>query len=82
MSAPARTVPSMPADVPLSDLERQVLTFAGERWNYRGAKDEAVRVRLGISPTRYSQILLALAGRPAALVEFPQLVHRLRRRAG
>lgn len=65
----------------LTDLERAILAFEKRRWNFRGMKERAIREELDISPTRYSQVLLALATKPAALVAEPMLVHRLQRRA-
>lgn len=67
----------------LTDLERAILAFEKRHYLFRGAQEQAIRDELDISPTRYSQILLALADSPAALVAEPALVHRLqRRRAG
>jgi hypothetical protein len=54
------------------DLERQ-------RWRYAGAKDAAIRDRLGESPARYYQRLNALLDSPEALAHDAQLVNRLRR---
>lgn len=65
--------------VELDDLTREVLDFerAGA-WPGR-SKEGAVRQRLGISPTRYHQILLGALERPEALAYAPMLVRRLRR---
>jgi hypothetical protein len=63
----------------LSDRERDVLAFEKQWWRHAGAKEQAIRDRFGLSPTRYYQILNALLDRPAALAEDPVLVQRLRR---
>jgi hypothetical protein len=66
-------------DDPLTDLERDVLTFERSWWKHPGAKQAAVREWFGLSSTRYHQVVNALLDRPAALVADPVLVHRLRR---
>lgn len=63
----------------LTDLDRQVLAFEARRWRHQGAKDEAVLRELGLSPWRYTQLVLAVAQKPAALAEAPVLVNRLNR---
>lgn len=63
----------------LSDLEREVLAFEHRRWRKPGAREEAITTELGLTPTRYGQILNALIDRPEALVHDPMLVKRLRR---
>lgn len=63
----------------LSDREQQILAFERVRWNYRGAKDEAIRKEFGVSGTRYEQELRALIAKPEALAAHPVLVKRLRR---
>ncbi|MFE6849509.1 DUF3263 domain-containing protein, partial [Streptomyces sp. NPDC057674] len=44
-----------------------------------GAKERAVRETLGLSPTRYYQLLNALLDDPRALAHDPVTVNRLRR---
>jgi Protein of unknown function (DUF3263) len=69
--------------VPASSLgarERAVLDFERRRWKHAGAKEEAIRDELGLSPTAYFQILNALLDDPAALAYNPTLVGGLRRR--
>lgn len=63
----------------LDELSRAVLEFerAGD-WPGR-AKGRAIRERLGISPTRYHQVLLGAIEGPEALAFDPMLVRRLRR---
>lgn len=63
----------------LTDLEREVLAFAGLQWRHAGARDTAIRERFDITPTRYHQLLNALLDRPAALAAEPMTVKRLRR---
>lgn len=63
----------------LSDVERRVLAFEARRWNFQGVKDEAVLKEFGLTPVRYQQWVLMIIDKPAALVEQPMLVKRLRR---
>ena len=74
-------VSAVPIDlVPgLDELARRVLEFerAGS-WPGR-AKGRAIRERLGITPTRYHQVLVGAIDRPEALAFDPMLVRRLRR---
>jgi hypothetical protein len=63
----------------LSDLERDLLDFEKQWWRHPGAKEQAIRDRFDLSPTRYYQLLNALLDRPAALAHDPALVNRLRR---
>jgi hypothetical protein len=63
----------------LDELTRRVLEFERARsWPVR-AKARAIRERLGITPTRYHQVLVGALDRPAALAFDPMLVRRLRR---
>jgi len=68
----------------LTELEREALDFAGRRYRYAGAREAAIRDELGISPTRYWQILNGLLERPEALAHAPATVkchQRLRAKA-
>ena len=67
-------------DSSLGPRERAVLDFERRRWKHAGAKEEAIRDELGLSPTGYFQILNALLDDPAALAYNPTLVGGLRRR--
>ena len=71
----------MPIDLVsgLDELARRVLEFerAGS-WPGR-TKGRAIRERLGITPTRYHQVLVGAIDRPEALAFDPMLVRRLRR---
>jgi hypothetical protein len=64
---------------PLSTREQEILAFERQWWKFAGAKEQAVRDRFDLSPTRYYQVLNALLDRPEALAHDPMLVKRLRR---
>ncbi|MDX3075975.1 DUF3263 domain-containing protein [Streptomyces sp. MI02-7b] len=66
-------------EVTLTDQDRAVLDIAGRTWAGPGAKERAIRERLGISPTRFYQLLNALLDDPEALAHAPVTVNRLRR---
>lgn len=63
----------------LSDRDRAVLAVERQSWAGPGAKDRAIREQLGISPTRYYQLLNALLDDRRALEADPVTVNRLRR---
>jgi hypothetical protein len=63
----------------LTDRDRAVLALEARPWRTQGAKEQAVREELGISATRYYQLLNGLLDRPEALAHAPVLVNRLRR---
>ncbi|MGP3951739.1 DUF3263 domain-containing protein [Streptomyces sp. 7N604] len=63
----------------LSDRDRAVLGVERRSWAGPGAKERAIREQLGISPTRYYQLLNALLDDPRALAHDPVTVNRLRR---
>ena len=64
---------------PLNEREREILAFERNWWKQGGSKERAVRETFDMSATRYYQILNALIDTPAALMEDPMLVRRLRR---
>jgi uncharacterized protein DUF3263 len=64
---------------PLTEREREILAFERSWWKQGGSKERAVREAFDMSATRYYQILNALIDTPAALIEDPMLVRRLRR---
>ncbi|WP_189131749.1 DUF3263 domain-containing protein [Wenjunlia tyrosinilytica] len=68
-----------PARGGLSDRDRAVLDLARRTWSRPGAKERAIREQLGMSPTRYYQVLNALLDTPDALEHDPVTVNRLRR---
>lgn len=63
----------------LSERERAVLAVERRSWPGPGAKEREIREGLGISPTRYYQLLNALLDDRRALEEDPVTVNRLRR---
>ena len=63
----------------LTEQEQEVLNLERLRWKYAGAKESAIRERLGWSSARYYQVLNALLDRPAAMVHDPVTVKRLSR---
>lgn len=64
---------------PLTDTERAVLALEKRHWRYEGTKEAAIRDELGISATRFYQLLNVVIDSPAALAAEPVLVNRLRR---
>ncbi|GLE59589.1 hypothetical protein NJBCHELONAE_49020 [Mycobacteroides chelonae] len=48
-------------------------------WKLPGSKDQAIRERFDLSPTRYYQLLNAMIETPEALAADPITVNRLRR---
>lgn len=63
----------------LSEQDRAVLAVERRNWSGPGAKERAIRERLGLSPTRYYQLLNALLDDPQALAHDPVTINRLRR---
>lgn len=63
----------------LSDTDRAVLEFEGSWWLLPGPKDRAIREHLGISATRYYQVLRRILDDPEAEAIDPLTVRRLRR---
>ena len=63
----------------LSENDARILNFEGRGMRAGGAKDEAIRAELGISPVRYYQRLNILIDVPEAMERFPTLTSRLRR---
>jgi hypothetical protein len=63
----------------LDDRARDVLDLE-RRWVVSGgSKPRLIRQRLGMSPTRYHQVLVRVIDSPEALAYDPMLVRRLRR---
>ena len=65
----------MPA---LSERDMRLLAFERGTWRNAGAKEQAITETLGITATRYYQLLNKLIDTPEALVFDPVLVKRLR----
>lgn len=63
----------------MDSFDLAVLDFAGRAPRSLGAREDAIRTELGLSPFRYYQRLNALIDSPEALAERPQLVRRLQR---
>jgi hypothetical protein len=64
----------------LSDRDRAVLEFERSWWTQPGSKELAIKARLGVSATRYRQLLAALLDSADAAAFDPLVIHRLRRR--
>ncbi len=63
----------------ISARDVEILTFEREWWKHAGNKEQAVRERFDVSPTRYYQLLNRIIDDEAALAHDPMLVKRLRR---
>ena len=63
----------------LSLRDAEILDFERTWWRSPGAKEQTIRERFDMSPTRYYQVLNALIDDPSALASDPLLVKRLRR---
>ncbi|MDP7729554.1 DUF3263 domain-containing protein [Mycobacterium sp. TY813] len=63
----------------LSDLDEAILAVERQFWKAAGAKEEAIRDQLGMTPIRYYQRLNQLIATAAALAYDPVTVNRLRR---
>jgi hypothetical protein len=63
----------------LNERDRRVLAFEASWWTYPGPKDHAVREYLGMSATRYYQVLRRLLDDPDAMSHDPLTIRRLRR---
>ena len=62
----------------LSERDMRVLAFERGTWRTAGAKEQAIAEVLGISSTRYYQLLNELIDSPEALKFDPALVKWLR----
>ncbi|MGO2746399.1 DUF3263 domain-containing protein [Microbacterium sp.] len=63
----------------LTDRDRAILALEAAWPRHGGAKEEAIRRTLGMSPARYYQLLDRLIDTEQALEHDPLLVRRLRR---
>lgn len=63
----------------LNDRDLAILAFEAEWRRHAGAKEEAIRSELGLSPARYYQLLGRLIDTAEAQAHDPMLVKRLRR---
>jgi hypothetical protein len=64
----------------LSEQDMRVLRFERSTWRTVGAKEQAIAEVLGLTATRYYQVLNELIDTPEALKFDPVLVKRLRAR--
>ncbi|MHB1171143.1 MAG: DUF3263 domain-containing protein [Lacisediminihabitans sp.] len=63
----------------LSARAESILAFERRSWTRAGVKEEAIRAEFGLSAARYYQLLNAVLDSPAAIMNDPMLVKRLRR---
>lgn len=63
----------------LTDEDRLILDFEQGWWLLPGAKEDAIRSQLAMSPSSYYRALAELIERPEALAYDPLLVRRIRR---
>jgi hypothetical protein len=63
----------------LSERDRAILEFEGSWWTRPGSKEAGIRDQLGLSASRYRQILARLIDTAEAEIAAPLLVRRLRR---
>ncbi len=63
----------------LSSRDADIPDFERHWWKSPGAKDQTIRERFDMSPTRYYQVLNNLIDTAEALAADPLLVRRLRR---
>jgi hypothetical protein len=65
----------------MTGINMEELLDFEEQWpRWSGRKDEAIRARFGIPPSRYFQVLGRVLDTVEALEARPMLVRRLRRR--
>ena len=65
--------------MPLSTRERAILDFERSWWSEPGSKEQGIRHRLGLSPTRYYRLLGELIESQEAVAYDPLVVRRLRK---
>ena len=63
----------------ISERDRAILDFESSWWTQPGPKEQAIRQGLGLSATRYYQLLNELLESPEAAASHPLVVRRLRR---
>ncbi|MFE0130417.1 DUF3263 domain-containing protein [Streptomyces sp. NPDC059037] len=77
---PDTTDDGTPDGTGLTERDRAILALERQDWvSGPGAKERAIRERLGMVPVRYYQVLNALLDDPRALAHDPVTVNRLRR---
>lgn len=65
--------------MPLTDRDRAILDFEANWRRHAGAKEEAIRTELGLTPARYYQLLGRLIDTREAQEHDPLLAGSLRR---
>ena len=63
----------------LSERDRAILDFERSWWTDPGPKESGIRTRLGLSSTRYYELLAALVESPEAMSYDPLVVRRVQR---
>ncbi len=63
----------------LSARDLAILSFEQSLWTEAGPKEEAIASELGLTVTRYYELLNNLIDRPEAEAHDPMVVRRLRR---
>ena len=66
----------------MTDDEKRMLELAGARWRYAGSLEQVVRDELGISLTRFWQLVGRMLDREDVMAYDPVTVNRLRRIRG
>lgn len=79
LSVGSVTVSGMEEMEELNAREQAILALERQGWPGPGAKERAIRERLGLAPVRYYQLLNALLDDARALAHDPVTVNRLRR---
>jgi hypothetical protein len=67
------------AGMALTDRDRAILDFERSWWQLDGSKEAAIRDQLGLSATRYYELLQGLCDSDEARAYDPLVIHRLRR---
>ncbi|MEA2024375.1 MAG: DUF3263 domain-containing protein [Actinomycetota bacterium] len=62
----------------VSERDRKVLDFEGSWWLFPGPKDRDIREYVGMSATRYYEVVRRLIDNDDALAYAPMTVRRLR----
>lgn len=65
-------------DDELTEQERGIISIEKRRWKYPGAKEQAIKTELSLSPISYYQQLNALIDSPRVIAQEPALTRRLR----
>ncbi|QRZ61902.1 DUF3263 domain-containing protein [Rothia sp. ZJ932] len=62
----------------LTDIEAAIIGLEKRRWKYPGAKEQAIRQQLSLSPIAYYQLLNTMIDTPRVIAVEPALTRRLR----